>query len=82
MALSNFPLMTKVMFLRGNKAAVDPLEHSEFIFKNVPEGGSKSPGRAVDPHSLYADPDPAVYLNADPDSDPGPDPDPGYTDRI
>ena len=27
--------------------------------------------RAVDPHSLYADPDPAVFLNADPDPDPG-----------
>ena len=26
--------------------------------------------RAVDPHSFYADPDPAVFLNADPD--PGP----------
>ena len=23
--------------------------------------------RAVDPHSFYADPDPAVLLNADPD---------------
>ena len=23
--------------------------------------------RAVDPHSFYADPDPAVFLNADPD---------------
>ena len=29
-------------------------------------------GRAVDPHSLYTDPDPAVFLNADPDPDPGP----------
>ena len=32
--------------------------------------------RAVDPHSLYTDPDtdpdPAVFLNADPDPDPGP----------
>ena len=28
--------------------------------------------RAVDPHSLYADPDPAVFLNADPDPGPGP----------
>ena len=27
----------------------------------------------MDPHSFYADPDPAVFLNADPD----PDPDPG-----
>ena len=27
-------------------------------------------GRAVDPHSFFADPDPAVFLNADPDSDP------------
>ena len=27
--------------------------------------------RAVDPHSLYADPDPAVFLNADPDPGPG-----------
>ena len=27
-------------------------------------------GRAVDPHSLYTDPDPAVFLNADPDPDP------------
>ena len=26
--------------------------------------------RAVDPHSLFADPDPAVLLNADPDLDP------------
>ena len=26
---------------------------------------------AEDPHSLYADPDPAVFLNADPDPDPG-----------
>ena len=30
--------------------------------------------RAVDPHSFYADPDPAVFLNADPDPDPGPGP--------
>ena len=27
--------------------------------------------RAVDPHSHYADPDPAVFLNADPDPGPG-----------
>ena len=33
--------------------------------------------RAVDPHSLYMDPDPAVFLNADPDPDPNPDPGPG-----
>ena len=33
--------------------------------------------RAVDPHSFYADPDPAVFLNADPDPDPGPGPGPG-----
>ena len=25
------------------------------------------PCRAVDPHSFYVDPDPAVFLNADPD---------------
>ena len=29
---------------------------------------------AVDPHSFYADPDPAVFLNADPYPDPGPGP--------
>ena len=34
-------------------------------------------GRAVDPHSLNTDPDPAVFLNADPDPDPDPDPGPG-----
>ena len=28
------------------------------------------------PHLFYADLDPAVFLNADPDSDPDPDPDP------
>ena len=28
--------------------------------------------RAVDPHSLYADPDPAAFLNADPDPGLGP----------
>ena len=33
--------------------------------------------RAVDPHSLYTDPEPAVFLNADPDPDPDPDPGPG-----
>ena len=27
--------------------------------------------RAVDLHSFFADPDPAVFLNADPDPDPG-----------
>ena len=32
--------------------------------------------RAVDPHSFYADPDPAVLLNADPDPDPDPGPGP------
>ena len=37
---------------------------------------------SVDPHSLFADPDPTVFLNADPDPDLGgkmnvdPDPDP------
>ena len=30
--------------------------------------------RAVDLHSLYGDPDPAVFLNADPDPDPDPGP--------
>ena len=36
--------------------------------------------RAVDPHSFYVDPDPAVFLNADPDpggkmnADPDPQP--------
>ena len=33
--------------------------------------------RAVDPHSLHADPDPAVFMNADLDPDPDPDPGPG-----
>ena len=32
--------------------------------------------RAVDPHSFYADPDPADFLNADPDPGPGPGPGP------
>ena len=31
----------------------------------------------MDPHSFYAELDPAVFLNADPDSDPGPGPGPG-----
>ena len=30
--------------------------------------------RAVDPHSFYADQDPAVFLNADLDPDSGPRP--------
>ena len=29
---------------------------------------------AVDPHTFFADPDPAVFLNADTDPDPGPGP--------
>ena len=32
--------------------------------------------RAVDPHSFYADPDPAVFLNVDMYPDPGPGPGP------
>ena len=32
---------------------------------------------AVDPHSFYADPDPTVFLTANPDPDPDPDPGPG-----
>ena len=31
---------------------------------------------AVDPHSFYADPDPTVFLTADPDPDPDPGPGP------
>ena len=38
--------------------------------------------RAVDPHSLYADPVPAVFLNADPDPDLDPDPGPGLAYQI
>ena len=45
------------------------------IANNRREGILKT--RAVDPHSFYADPDPAVFLNADPDPDPVSDPDPG-----
>ena len=30
--------------------------------------------RAVDPHSFFANPDPDVFLNADPDVDPDPEP--------
>ena len=30
----------------------------------------------MDPHSFYADPDPAVFLNPDPDPDPDPGPGP------
>ena len=30
--------------------------------------------RAVDPYSFYADSDPAVFMNADPDPDLGPGP--------
>ena len=30
--------------------------------------------RAVDPHSFFVDPDPAVFLNTDPDADPDPKP--------
>ena len=37
--------------------------------KNIFKTSPKTRGRAVDPHSFFADPDPAVLLNAD--SDPG-----------
>ena len=33
---------------------------------------TKVESRAVDPHSFYADPEPAVFLNADPDPGLGP----------
>ena len=38
--------------------------------------GGGGEARAVDPHSFYADPDPAIFLNADPVPDPGPGPGP------
>ena len=40
------------------------------IFQKTITNETKVKIRAVDPHSFYADPDPAVFLNADPD--PGP----------
>ena len=47
----------------------------EYLVGNYMIGGwpnSLFLNRAVDPHSFYADPDPAVFLNADPDPGPGP----------
>ena len=44
-------------------------------FDMDPDSGSILFCRAVDPHSLY--PDPAVFLNADPNPDPDLYPDPG-----
>ena len=32
------------------------------------EKGGTGDGRAVDPHSFFKDPDPAVFLNTDPDT--------------
>ena len=60
--------------------AVDPDPHrSALIFPPGSGSGSRrvnlsTKTRAVDPHSFYADPDPADFLNADPDPDPGPGP--------
>ena len=43
-----------------------------FILSYIYMCGSRSVlARAVDPHSFFSDPDPAVFLNADPDLDPG-----------
>ena len=52
---------------------------SRHLDKLEPETGKNgmAPHRAVDPHSFYADPNPAVFLNADPHPDPDPDPSPG-----
>ena len=35
--------------------------------KILPEAEVPGASRAVDPHSFFADPDPAVFLKADPD---------------
>ena len=52
----------------GSKAKTSPLD----IMASV-----RSRLRAVDPHSFYADPDPEVFLNADPFADPDLDQGPG-----
>ena len=63
--------------LRGRGAPLVGISQQKERLRFHPEsGGSGSTNtaltRAVDPHSLYADPDPAVFLNADPDPGPGP----------
>ena len=47
---------------------------SEFLILWFPDPKILVINRAVDPLSLYTDPDPAVFLNADPDPDPDPGP--------
>ena len=60
------------------KEAAASLISSEFLkisfnnlsSQNTIKKSSLKAGRAVDPHSFFADPHPAVLLNAEPDPDP------------
>ena len=51
-----------------------PVLRSRHYIASDPAQLLSVPARAVDPHSFYADPDPAVFLNTDPDPDPDPGP--------
>ena len=51
--------------IQTERILTKPIVHMELA------RGSWDGVRAVDPHSFYADPDPADFLNADPDPGPG-----------
>ena len=48
--------------LSSTVSSTTQIQHRGHIFAD-----STVLGRAVDPHSFFADPDPAFFLNADPD---------------
>ena len=54
----NFILCSFLLFSTDNSTGQKGGGRPCFLFVRV---------RAVDPHSFFADPDPAVFLNADPD---------------
>ena len=70
------PFSTSVRGLRIKKAKENATKYSQLendilLWSSMgPHRITSGKGRAVDPHSFYADPDPEVFLNADPD--PGP----------
>ena len=64
---TDFWLLLTDRYLSGSHCCF----YSQFLYGNVLPVGTVPTYpynyRAVDPHSFFADPDPAVFLNADPD---------------
>ena len=64
------PFLSCFLLITGKFTKTSLFPHNFSQYQKSKTGVKKIPGRAVDPHSFFADPDSAVFLNADPVPDP------------